>query len=34
MIGIGVIGMVALLLIGVYFWLFGASKTGEDDGRV
>jgi FlaG/FlaF family flagellin (archaellin) len=31
---IGFIGIVFLLLAGLYFWLFGGTKFKEDDGRM
>jgi len=32
--GIGFIAIALLLLVGIYAWLFGASKYSENDGRV
>jgi hypothetical protein len=33
-LGIGFMVVAGILVIGIYYWLFGASKVREDDGRV
>jgi hypothetical protein len=33
MTGIGFLFAFGLALMGIYYWLFGASKVREDDGR-
>jgi cbb3-type cytochrome oxidase subunit 3 len=32
-VGIGFFAVFLLCAVGVYYWLFGASKINENDGR-
>jgi hypothetical protein len=33
MAGVGLIAVFVLAIVGLYVWLFGASKVNETDGR-